>query len=198
MLRLPLGRRSAGSFACLSIVERHNHLWARRVLRRPVVPDLQPNMSNVLSLKDQNTCCLTSWFSVHQLEHKRLTHAARTGACITWCTLQLPAANKRARQGRHAERQPAVLASEHFQTGCSTTIDRAQTFQTPTQVRTWMKRGNRRLQPRSGATWPTAARCTGEIVRSAPRISHTSVAGNHTSGVSPASTPMLSLRNQTG
>ena len=111
-----LGRRSAGSFVCLCVVERRNHVWPRRVLRRPVVPNLKPDMSNVLSLEDQNTRCLTVWYSVHQLEQRRLSHASRTGACITWCTWQLPEANTRARQAATRNANQLLLHPEHCQT----------------------------------------------------------------------------------
>ena len=61
--------------------------------------------------------------------------------------------------------------------------------------RVWMKRGKRSEQPRDSCRWPHAARCTGEIVRSAPRISHTSLGENHTSGRSPAPNKRLYLPN---
>eukprot|EP00232_Nephroselmis_pyriformis_P027711 CAMPEP_0182869288 /NCGR_PEP_ID=MMETSP0034_2-20130328/9842_1 /TAXON_ID=156128 /ORGANISM="Nephroselmis pyriformis, Strain CCMP717" /LENGTH=60 /DNA_ID=CAMNT_0025001737 /DNA_START=15 /DNA_END=197 /DNA_ORIENTATION=+ len=41
-----------------------------------------------------------------------------------------------------------------------------------------MKRGKRMETPLDSWTLPAAAVCTGEIVKSAPRISHTSAASN--------------------
>ena len=51
--------------------------------------------------------------------------------------------------------------------------------------RTCIKRGKRREQPRDSCSFPTAALWTGDSVISAPRISQTSTASNHTSGLSP-------------
>ena len=52
-----------------------------------------------------------------------------------------------------------------------------------------IKRGKRRERPRSECTSPDADRCTGDIVTSAPRISHTSCGSNQNWARSPVSTP---------
>jgi hypothetical protein len=50
--------------------------------------------------------------------------------------------------------------------------------------RTRTRRGKRMLMPLLGSTRPAAARCTGEMDRSAALTSHTTRASNHTSGTS--------------
>ena len=55
--------------------------------------------------------------------------------------------------------------------------------------RTRSSRGKRKAMPLVASTRPAAARCTGEMDRSAALISHTSVGLNHTSGVTLGPSP---------